>query len=201
MGMPPPKGPVSADTRNRLLRCAEKVFARLGYARTTVADITGEAGTSRATFYQYFESKGDVFSSVVTKVHERLIAAQRVPDVDPDDHAEVARRSMTAALDQYVADRRLLVVVREQALNDPDIAALLEQTHAHAAGRTRRFLERVVADGNANLPSDPQAIGEATVGMVARYADLVEAHPDRRELLASQLGDMFVRLIGIDDGS
>jgi TetR/AcrR family transcriptional regulator len=38
-----------SETRSSLLACAGRVFARLGYARTTIADITEEAEVSRAT--------------------------------------------------------------------------------------------------------------------------------------------------------
>jgi hypothetical protein len=46
-----------SETRSSLLACAGRVFARLGYARTTIADITDEAEVSRATFYVYWSSQ------------------------------------------------------------------------------------------------------------------------------------------------
>jgi len=45
-----------SETRSSLLACAGRVFARLGYARTTIADITDEAEVSRATCYVYWSS-------------------------------------------------------------------------------------------------------------------------------------------------
>ncbi|MGC1166218.1 MAG: TetR/AcrR family transcriptional regulator [Solirubrobacterales bacterium] len=61
-----PRGPhklsqkvVAAHQRQRLLAGAAGALARHGYAQMTVAHVLGEAGISRATFYQHFENKRD----------------------------------------------------------------------------------------------------------------------------------------------
>ena len=64
------------ETRASLLNAAALVFARLGYARTTVADITAAADVSRATFYVYFASKAEVFAVVAAWVR-LLITSER----------------------------------------------------------------------------------------------------------------------------
>src|SRR5699024_11901890 len=51
-----------STTRAVLLTAARRVFEHSGYARTTVARITEEAGVGRATFYVYFSSKEEVRS-------------------------------------------------------------------------------------------------------------------------------------------
>lgn len=65
---PLPRGPhglsreeVELSQRARLLQAATEAVAELGYVKTTVADILGRAGVSRATFYQLFRDKEDCF--------------------------------------------------------------------------------------------------------------------------------------------
>jgi AcrR family transcriptional regulator len=56
---PPPSRRVrrGAETRERLFRAALALFARKGYAETTVEDITETADVGKGTFFNYFPSK------------------------------------------------------------------------------------------------------------------------------------------------
>ena len=47
----------TADTRERLFRSAVELFARKGFAETTVEDITNAADVGKGTFFNYFPSK------------------------------------------------------------------------------------------------------------------------------------------------
>jgi len=47
----------SAETRERLFRAALNLFARKGFAETTVEDITNSADVGKGTFFNYFPSK------------------------------------------------------------------------------------------------------------------------------------------------
>ena len=54
-----------SPTRHELLRAAEAGFTARGFGAVTVADVTAEAGVSRATFYVYFATKSEVFAALV----------------------------------------------------------------------------------------------------------------------------------------
>src|SRR5947209_10521808 len=47
----------SADLRERLFRAALNLFAKQGFAETTVEDITNAADVGKGTFFNYFPSK------------------------------------------------------------------------------------------------------------------------------------------------
>ena len=49
------------ENRIFILKAAESIFAKKGYSFTTVDDIAEEAQFSKATIYQYFKSKVDIF--------------------------------------------------------------------------------------------------------------------------------------------
>ncbi len=57
------------DMRKSLLEAALKLFSKSGFHGSSVADIAKEAGVSKALFYHYFASKGDL---LVLFVKERL---------------------------------------------------------------------------------------------------------------------------------
>src|SRR5215469_945992 len=50
----------STETRERLFRAALGLFARKGFAQTTVEDITNAADVGKGTFFNYFPSKEHV---------------------------------------------------------------------------------------------------------------------------------------------
>jgi len=69
--------PASVEqARNRLIGAAEACFARFGVAKTTIEDIAGEAGVSRATVYRYFEGgRDEIILGVVLREAESFLAA------------------------------------------------------------------------------------------------------------------------------
>jgi AcrR family transcriptional regulator len=56
--------PRPEDTRERIMGCADALFRRLGYAKTTVADIAGELGMSPANIYRFFSSKTEIVEAI-----------------------------------------------------------------------------------------------------------------------------------------
>jgi AcrR family transcriptional regulator len=50
----------SSDIRERLFRAALELFAKHGFADTTVADITNAADVGKGTFFNYFPSKDHI---------------------------------------------------------------------------------------------------------------------------------------------
>ncbi|MFX0015077.1 MAG: TetR/AcrR family transcriptional regulator [Promethearchaeota archaeon] len=58
--------------RDAIIKIAEKYFINQGYAETMVDKIATEAGYSKATIYNYFDSKDDLFIAVASKAFEKL---------------------------------------------------------------------------------------------------------------------------------
>lgn len=58
--------------RDTIIKIAEKFFISHGYAQTMVDKIANEAGYSKATIYNYFESKDDLFIAVASKAFQKL---------------------------------------------------------------------------------------------------------------------------------
>jgi AcrR family transcriptional regulator len=73
------------DTRARIIETAETLFRRLGFAKTTVADIAGELGMSPANVYRFFASKNAIVEAIcklcLSAVEEKAwtVARSKVP--------------------------------------------------------------------------------------------------------------------------
>jgi AcrR family transcriptional regulator len=61
----------SQDKKAQILESADSLFHRFGYAKTSLDDIAKEAGMGKGTIYYYFESKEEIFLSVVNQYAER----------------------------------------------------------------------------------------------------------------------------------
>ncbi|MFW9800757.1 MAG: TetR/AcrR family transcriptional regulator [Candidatus Thorarchaeota archaeon] len=58
--------------REAIIRTARGFFTDQGYEGTMVDEVALEAGYTKATIYNYFESKDDLFIAVVAKTFEKL---------------------------------------------------------------------------------------------------------------------------------
>ncbi|MBC8179425.1 MAG: TetR/AcrR family transcriptional regulator [Deltaproteobacteria bacterium] len=52
------------NTKNRIIESAKKLFADKGYQKTTVMDISRQAGLSEAALYDYFQGKEDLLLTI-----------------------------------------------------------------------------------------------------------------------------------------
>lgn len=185
-------------TRALLLRAAQRVFERHGYARTTIADVTAEAQVGRATFYVYFASKEDVFSVLAHEVRDRFVAAQELTGIDADDPYAVAEATNAAFLDAYTANLAFITVLEHQSLTDPAMQALWEEIHSRPRRRTARYIEKLVDQGLAHPAAPAESIARAGGGMAAMFAPLVAREPERRPEVIADVTAMFLRLLGLD---
>ncbi|MCK4539445.1 MAG: TetR/AcrR family transcriptional regulator [Candidatus Krumholzibacteria bacterium] len=66
------------DTRETLLRSAQKLFARFGFNKTTVDEIASAAHIAKSTLYHHFASKEEIFRAVIEREGKTL--AERIRD-------------------------------------------------------------------------------------------------------------------------
>lgn len=60
------------DKKLELMRAGRALFEKYGFKRTSVAQITREAGMATGTFYNYFTSKDELFMDIFLEENERL---------------------------------------------------------------------------------------------------------------------------------
>lgn len=58
----------STDTRDRIVRCAQEIFAAEGFEGTTNKDIAARAEISSAALYHYFPSKAEMYVAVCESI-------------------------------------------------------------------------------------------------------------------------------------
>lgn len=53
------------EKRNKILSAAKEVFLEKGYHNASISDIIGKTDLARGTFYLYFQSKKEIFDSLI----------------------------------------------------------------------------------------------------------------------------------------
>lgn len=83
-GMPGTEAPAAGDgsVRDRLLHVAADVFARKGYAATSVNEIVEAAGVTKPVLYYYFENKAGIFQEIFGEALRQFREALQAPQ-DP----------------------------------------------------------------------------------------------------------------------
>jgi TetR/AcrR family fatty acid metabolism transcriptional regulator len=66
----------SGPARTRVLDTAARLFTEQGYENVHVSDVAREAGVGKATLYQYFKSKSDLFVACLDRLIDVMTAAQ-----------------------------------------------------------------------------------------------------------------------------
>jgi AcrR family transcriptional regulator len=189
---------LDSRTRAALINAAGLTFSRLGYARTTVADITERADVSRATFYVYFASKDDVFRVLTGRLRDAFLEAQQAHGADQGDPVAVASAAVTKFVDVYAANLPFITVLEHQALTDDELRAMWLGIRERLLRRMTRFVERLVTDGVAHPVAPPEMVATAASGMAIRFAPLVAASPADRTQIMGHLVRLYLQALGID---
>lgn len=93
------------NTRGRIIEAAWKLFYRQGYDDTTVEEIIVESGTSRGSFYHYFEGKDALLSSLSYIFDEKYAQLMKTmdPDMDRFDQLMYINRELFAMIENGIS--------------------------------------------------------------------------------------------------
>ncbi len=119
----------SLQTRNTLLDAAKSIFADLGYARTSHADIAAVADIGRTTFYEHFASKEDLLVQLVQRDLPVLID-EIVASVDPRLSPDVRLRELTTRFVEFIGTDQLGIILHTETPRlSLDAQAAIAATH------------------------------------------------------------------------
>jgi AcrR family transcriptional regulator len=157
------------DTRARIMATAEALFRRLGFAKTTVADIAAELSMSPANVYRFFASK----NAIVEAICKRCLS-------EVEENAWTVARSKTSAAERM--ERMILEIlayhkenfITEQRVNELVVAAIESSWDAIRAHKQvmQNVAEVILRDGIAAgefEPVDPRETAELIMRSVVIF--------------------------------
>lgn len=133
----------SRNTKARIVSAAWKLFYEQGYEGTTVEDIVFESGTSKGSFYHYFDGKDALMGTLAYVFDEKY--EELIPALDPN----------MGALETLAYINHELYVMIEASVSIDLLTRLLStqllaRGEKHLLDRSRvyfRLLRRIVRQG------------------------------------------------------
>jgi AcrR family transcriptional regulator len=148
-GRPPKSAPVADAQRARILKVAERLFARDGYAGVSMRNVARDAGCSPAALYTLFPNKRALLTNIWEDAFvalDRVLAREEKNTRDP---LERLRRLGRAYVNFWLAHQdhfRALFLI-EDRLSEPGERYFVDTSHslARVTGRFLAAAEAVVA--------------------------------------------------------
>ena len=94
-----PKTARGRQTRDKLLHAAEIEFGSQGFHDASVSSITRQAGVALGTFYNYFESKEEIYRALVGYMSHRVRSWTAARVADAPDRIAAERKGLQAYLE------------------------------------------------------------------------------------------------------
>jgi AcrR family transcriptional regulator len=156
----------SRNTRGRIIEAAWQLFYRQGYDDTTVEEIIEESGTSRGSFYHYFEGKDALLSSLSYLFDEKY--AQLMDTMDPNmdrfDQLMYLNRELFAMIENSISLDLLARLYSSQLVTRGD-KHLLDHNRVYY-----KLLRQIVQEGQQR----GELRGDTTVNEMVRVYALCE---------------------------
>lgn len=139
-----PKTARGRKTRDKLLQAAEIEFGSQGFHEASVSGITQQAGVALGTFYNYFESKEELYRALVGYMSHRVRSwiAERIADAP--DRISAERKGLQAYLEFVREHPGLYRIIGEAEFVAND--AFME----HYRGIARAYTANLRAAGERN---------------------------------------------------
>ena len=175
------------ETRRKILASAAQVFSEKGFYRSVVDDIVKASGTSKGAVYFYFDSKEQIFMSLVeeyaaTVAQELQIAVQQSRGLVAQVEATVA-----TLVRNFQAHRELAkIVLIDWPAAGADFQGKRIALKAMLVEVLRGYLDRAVQDGKIPAQDTEMAayVWIGAVGeLVARWLNTGKPNP-LEEILA-----------------
>lgn len=149
MSTPTRRRLTAEERRTAILDAALTAFSRRGYHETSLDDVAGEAGVSKALIYEHFASKQELYADLIARNAREL--TQRVAGSLSSVEVESTVERLATGLEAFFAfveERRdaWRMLFRDAA--DPETSAVLD-----------RMVQQVTAEVTVLISQDPGARG------------------------------------------
>lgn len=177
----------AAETRNRLLQAARRLFAKANYGNVGIREIGAAAGVNPALISRYFGSKRNLFLEVASILNSEGIEA--LPDVPPMEKTSMAMGSILSggAQSAWATDFRITAL---SAL-DPNVSDVMAKTYDAIRQNIMEVLPGEHSATRAELVL-AQIMGASMVVNLLRGADSPKIDIEyMNKFYARQLAELF----------
>jgi AcrR family transcriptional regulator len=170
------RGQRQLQIRTQLISGARNVFARVGVAEATIAQITSEANVGFGTFYLYFKTKDDALRAVLTEGFMQLNT--QIDELLQHAHEqqlswEDTLKAMIIAYLHFTSENRDLVQIMLAEQNRSQQENW--QMFLHFARRITQLLRRTQTSCSKTIPHLDSRLNDAGTYTIAYPLNLLTA--------------------------
>jgi AcrR family transcriptional regulator len=159
-----------AQTRAALVEAGWTLFARQGYAATSVEDLASEARVTTGALYHHFSTKTALFETVFERVHTELLtgsadAASTAPDV---------AAALNVGFEAYLDGILVPEVQRILVTDGPAVLGLARFTELDE----RYAVATIAAELQVAGVEDPDTVARLLLGALTRGSMLIANAPE-----------------------
>ncbi len=178
------------ETRALLLATARQMFTEVGYAHTSMDDLTARAGLTRGALYHHFGDKKGLLAAVVEQLDAEMDVRLRAITDTAEDDWEGFRQRCRAYLEMALEPEIQRVVLR-------DARAVFgggsPEAQRHCMESLRQLIERLVLQG-VFIDIHAQALAALIYGSLAE-ATVWIAETEEGEQRLAQAAQAFESLL------
>lgn len=181
------------ETRSRLIQAARSRFGTLGYAATSMDELSASVGLTRGALYHQFGGKDGLLAAVVAQIDSEIAArldeaAARVPD-----GWQRFRLGCRGFLEMALEPEIQRVVLRDApAILGHGDRAMHSACHAAMAENLSALMQQGVV-----RPSDPEALTRLLSGAISQAALWIATSTEPCESLPLALNTLDILLSGL----
>lgn len=193
--------------RQQIIHGAELVFTECGYEGASMSRIAAEAGVSKGTLYNYFDSKSTLFAVFVEQKASATLANIFQQVREEDEPAAALHAIALRMVDMLMSPGSLVLyrIVVSEAAKFPHLATVFWQAGpCRATSYMTQWIERQVAAGRLDVP-DPAFAADQFLALcqtriaIQRRLQIVQMTSDEDiELVVQGAVRLFLKGYGAD---
>ncbi len=200
---------MAKDTKERILAAALEMFSQNGYAGTNIRELTASLGLVKSSMYKHFESKEDIWNSLLDEMiayyDNHFGSPEHLPPVPDslDDLVAMTLRmvNFTVHDERIIMTRKLLTIEQFRDQRARDLAT------KHFLTGLKEMFTPVFAgmmDKGLLRRDDPAMLAFAYTTPISALIHLCDREPERTDEVMAQVEAFsrhFVKIYGVDRGS
>ncbi len=144
---------------NLILDAALRVFSEKGYHESRLEDIAATAGFSKASLYNYYEDKEEIFLHILIRAHEKFIEVLKVEIRDDRHIRDNISAMLNAILKVYSENLSFPMSMTDFKTLAPGSMQRFQDRHQQLMARLKHYAKEI-ADLSAAIFSVGRKRGE-----------------------------------------